>query len=468
MRRAISRNRSLRLILLLALALRLVYALAQDHLIVYRGLGGDSGWYLANGVALAAGADTGTFHGLPVDLSRVPTAPLYLLFLGFWQLILSPEAAVIAIRIGQAILGAATCYFAYRLTRLLSGRERTALLAAGVLAISPAFIIEAANIATESLYLFFVTAGLWVYVEWGAGIRTDQPPGRWSGGLALAGVLLGLATLTRAVLLLFPLGLTIHLLLISGWRTGLKRAGVLIVFYALLVSTWSVYNLTKWNRLVIGAEGMSSFLFIGAVGWNGPQAVDASLAAVIPDSADTTGDERQTAFLDAAGQVIGRDLPGYLRRRVVELINAHLQPHGTVAFPGESLKALALDWLRQDRSVSGLIELSSSESFWPKLSLYLFHYAGLLAGTAGLWMLRRQWRLALPLAGFILYTALIHLALLALPRYIFPTEVLWWVFAAIALAALVDHVRNWRARTTQHPRVGEGVITGSAEVQGVD
>jgi hypothetical protein len=53
--------------------------------------------------------------------------------------------------------------------------------------------------------------------------------------------------------------------------------------------------------------------------------------------------------------------------------------------------------------------------------------------------------LALPLAGFILYTTLVHLALQAIPRYIFPTEVFWWVFAAVALTAVWQNGMNRRA-----------------------
>ena len=52
-----------------------------------------------------------------------------------------------------------------------------------------------------------------------------------------------------------------------------------------------------------------------------------------------------------------------------------------------------------------------------------------------------RWRLALPLIGFIGYITLAHLVLLATPRYIFPTEVFWLVFAAVALDRAVARLR---------------------------
>ena len=83
--------------------------------------------------------------------------------------------------------------------------------------------------------------------------------------------------------------------------------------------------------------------------------------------------------------------------------------------------------------MGGLVAITGIEGFWPKLIVYLVQYVGLLAGLLGLWRTRRRWRLTLPLAGFILYTLLIHLVLEAIPRYIFPTLLFWWVFAGIAL-----------------------------------
>jgi 4-amino-4-deoxy-L-arabinose transferase-like glycosyltransferase len=458
-------------ILLVALALRLGYALLQDPLAPYSNTGSDSAWYLKTGLDLASGA----------DFSHLPPAPIYLIFIGFWQrLALDAQAiftvrimdalefsnpaygamqagAILAIRITQALLATATCYFAYRLARRLTGDARAGLIAAGALALAPTFIIETAQIATETLYLFFLAGGMFVYVEWLAELPS---PRRWLALLALDGALFGLATLTRAVPLLFPLGLAIHLLLSFGWRAGIKRAVILLAAYAIMVSTWTMYNVVRFNRFVVGAEGLAAFLYIGATEWTTPTEVDENLAqdASQAPAIDASLEQRQEAYVDAATNVIARDPLGYVRRRLDELAGAYLQPHGTVFFHGESLRELGARWWQDDRSIVGLAALAQAEQFWPKLAVYVFHYTALLAGLAGMWLYRRRWRLALPMIGFIVYTTLVHLILLALPRYVFPTEIFWWVFAGSAISYQFSAVSRQRKSKTR-PLVVEPLKT---------
>lgn len=458
----IRRHVPLLLILAVALTLRVAYVLSLDAMTPYSAMGGDNRFYLAHGYTLVTGRLSPQMY---VDLSRLGTPPVYLLFNGFWQALLPSDAAisgvrlsdgfpaaygvlyaapspaaVIAIRLSQALLSAATCTLAYRLARRITREPRAGLIAAGVLAVSPVFILETGVIGTETLYVFLLTAALTIYTA-----ATDRPQSGWLLRLAAAGVLLGLATLTRAVLLLFPLGLALHLLLVYRPWEALKRAGWMLLVYSLVISTWTVYNAVRYDRLIIAGEGFAAFLYVGAAGWGGAQGTDAQLAEDAAEAGLTLDNgDRQQVYTEVAGTAIGSDPLGYLRRRVSELAGAYLQPHGTVFFPGESLRAIVAGWLRDDRSVGGLAALTQADGFWPKLVVYVFHYVGLAAGLIGMWLTRRRWRVALPLIGFILYTTLVHLFLLALPRYIFPTEVFWWVFAAAALAKVIGMTRKMR------------------------
>lgn len=419
-------KRWLLVILAVGLLLRLAFALSQPQTIDYAERSGDSGWYFANGYALVTGGQPGD---VPVYPARIGTPPLYLLLVGGWQALLPLDAAVLAVRLTQVLLSVALVFMGGRTAAIIAADERAGLVTAGLLALSPGLIVEAATLLSETLYLFFVVAGLWLFV------RTIQ---RQAGPSALIvpALLLGLATLTRAVLLLFPLGLALHLLLVCGLRRGLVRAGVLLLVYSLTVSTWTIYNLARWDRLVIAGDGFAAFLYIGATGWESPEAVDERLSAEndgeLPRDAAST--ERQEIYLEGAESAITADVGGYVRRRVGELASAYAQPHGTVAFSGESLRTLTLDWWRDDRTPGGLLALTQADNFWVKLSLYVWHYAGLVLGVVGAWLSRRRWRLTLLLLGLIAYTILLHLVLLALPRYLFPTLVIWWVFAGIALA----------------------------------
>lgn len=432
-------NKRLLLILLLALLLRLAFVLAQDPLAPYRDFSGDTGWYLPNAYTLVTGEQTSVptplttrftpenffktyqlFRGLTVPLwvqvSKISSPPLYFIILGTAQAVLSPAGAMLAVRVLQAVLSTATCYFAYRLAIRLTKRENAGLLAAFVLAVSPVFIIEVAQILTETVFIFLLTGGIWLYVE------SIVAKKRGVALLLLAAVFLGLAVLTRAVLLALPFGLAVHLLLVYGWREGIKRAAPFLLVYALVVLSWTAYSVARWNRFVIAGEGLPAFFYMGAAGWAGAEQVDEALA-----QQSLSGN-----YTQAASNAIGSDPLGWAARRVSELAAAYLQPYGTTFFRGESLRDLAVAWLQTDRSAGGLVALTQGEAFWQKLALYLFHYTALIAGLLGIWRTRRRWQVGLPILGVIAYFTLVHLVLYAQPRYLFPVEVFWWVFAAAA------------------------------------
>jgi hypothetical protein len=135
--------------------------------------------------------------------------------------------------------------------------------------------------------------------------------------------------------------------------------------------------------------------------------------------------------------------------RLKELASAYLQPHNTNRLKGKSIRSAAVDWVRDDRTLSGLIDLTRIGSFWPKLLLYVFHFGGLLFGAAGMWVKRREWRSLFPVYAIIFYFTGIHLVLLALPRYLFPTYPAFWVFAAAMIVILWD---RWKRPRREYSR----------------
>jgi 4-amino-4-deoxy-L-arabinose transferase-like glycosyltransferase len=424
------------LIALVALVLRLLFVFAIDPSPDFGG--GDTNWYMKNGRALVT---TGTTAG------PLQTAPLYLVFLGSIQVVIPghgggatvyTQAEMQVARTLQAFMGAALTVFVFLIARRLLTR-RAALLAATVTAISPALVIESGQLLSENLFLFFMWGGLALYVR-----HQDDPTPRralvWGGVMALA-------TLTRAVFVLFPLGLAVHMLLLHRQR-ALRAVGVLSVSYGLLLSTWTVYNMLEWNRFVIGGEGIMSFLYQGVEGHASPREVDAQLQI----NPDEDAEERYNALKTQVKESILGDPGGWFGHRLRELAKAALQPHNTVYLGGESIKDAAQEWLQHDRSPGGLRDVLRTDQFWPKLALYVFHFAGLLFGLAGMAGLLRRWRALLPLYGVVVYFTGIHLVLLALPRYLFPMYIVWWMFAAASLLWLWDRLRQPRgAPATAQP-----------------
>lgn len=441
-------DRLLALILLLGIALRCAHASGLPTVSEFTSGGGDSAWFLANGYGFFSGQTHGWVNGISFYNGTLPTPPLYVIFVGLAQLALPEHETIIVIRLLQCLAGGATIWLTARLALVMTKDKRAMLLAAGLMALHPAMIMEPANIATETLYIFFVALGIWLYVENFAAAhlqgRTHRPGPTWS--LALAGLALGLATLTRGVSALFPLALAAHLILMGRRRLlfDWRRACLLfLVCYGALVSTWTLHNLVLWDRLVIVSDQLLGTLWRGAAANDGsPQENDALLLAGVdlPESdcqVDCKYQHPAELYLQKIGEIVGGDPAGFVARRVSELAYAILQPHGTTELGGTSVWGAARQWLQDDRSPGGLLAIFRTESFVGKLLVWAFHDIVLVFGALGMWWQRRE-LMALPLASFALYTIAAHLVLLAEPRYLFPIEFALLVFASAAIVQLYD------------------------------
>ncbi len=396
-----------------ALVIRLVFVLLIDpHPNVS---GGDTLWFMNTGRDLVTGS-----------LTFLPTpGPVYLIFAGEMNTLFGGERGLTIIRVLNAGMGAALCVFIYMLGKRYLN-ERAGLLAAVVLVVSPAFIIEAGNAMTESVFLFLLFGALSLYatrVRVGVGQATTS-----TRMMSAVGVLLGLATLTRAVAMLFPLILIVHLVY-GERRRAVRLVAVLVVAYVLTVSTWTIFCLARWGEFVVAARGLAANIYLGTTQWCGPECTDAN-AGIKP------GDNNDTQYVQNTVATITGDPLGYLRTRFTNLSGALLQPHGTVYYPGESIKALVAQWWSTGHTPGDLPRLFASDAFWPKLALYIFHYAALFFGFIGMLIgLRRFWERVI-LYGAILYFLGIHTVIMANPRYLLPIEPALWLFAAYAIVQI--------------------------------
>lgn len=424
--RILNQHKTLMVLLLIAFLVRVILITATDPSVAYQVTGGDSLWYMVNSKALFSGDTVGQIDVVPFDIRVIPTAPFYLVYLGFWQTILPTNAAPIMIWLGQAIANVMTAACLYVLGKRLSQDARVGLVAAAAFAFFPPAILDVVVIATEPLYVCFVVAGLMSYVLALPQDAVSSISLRW---LLASSVLIGLATLTRAVALLFPVGLAFHLVVIiqaGRWQQRLRYALVLLLLYVSVAGTWTAYNLFVNDRLVIGSNQLTGTFWRGAVTNDGlPGQNDQLLAGEDP--------------LDAAVDVIQSDPTGYLALRVTELGRSFMQPYALDWIGVDvNLRQLASDWLRGGLQWQDFYALVTAESFWPQFLAYLLHFASLLFGLIGIVVLRHRWRISTALIGFLAYTTLLHLVLLALPRYLYPMYPVLWVFAAGALIAMWD------------------------------
>src|SRR5262249_18246834 len=244
----------------------------------------------------------------------LPPGPVFLLYIGFVQLFFPTSTAITVVRllnIGWHVVLMLSIYSMGK--RYLS--IQAARLAAFVIAISPIFLIETGNPVTESIFMGLLFGTLALYAAF-----QERPTVR---NMALIGALLGIATLTRAVILAFPVVLVAQLVRLHGWRRSLRLAAALLITYSLVVSTWTVYNALKWNRFVVGAEGLVGFTYMGIIGQKSPTEVDHTIGT------ENAIKDRNGTQLQQILQTMQTKLPEYLNLRATNLLGAYLQPHNT-------------------------------------------------------------------------------------------------------------------------------------------
>jgi 4-amino-4-deoxy-L-arabinose transferase-like glycosyltransferase len=403
-------RRSLWLLLTAAFILRLAFVLLVPQA---NNGGGDTPFLISIGHDLL----TGTLNVSPA------TGPVYLIFTGLVQLIFSGEVVLTVIRLLNCLMGAALVGFVYVIgTRYFSAR--VGWIAALIVAINPIFIIEAGNVLTESPFLALLFGGLALYAVWQN--STDSRAGWW---FAAVGALLGLATLTRAVVILLPIVLVIHLIY-ARRKAAARLIGALLVSYVVVVGAWSVYSTLRWGEFVIGAQGLAANVYLGTTTWCGPQCVDQQ-AGITTDSANN-----QNKFVQSAFDTIRADPVGYIKHRLSNLLDSEIQPYNTVFFPGESIKVVIGNWWSHGHALGDLPGIMQSDNFWPKLALYVFHFSALLGGVIGFVLALRQLGLRLVIYGVLGYFLAVHTVLTAVPRYLLPIEPIWILFTAFAVAAV--------------------------------
>ncbi|MDW8297781.1 MAG: glycosyltransferase family 39 protein [Anaerolineae bacterium] len=354
-----------------------------------------------------------------------PIPPFYLFYTGVVQSLFG-EGNLAVFRLLNVLWSTALVWTVFAAAEAYFGR-RTAVIAAWLIALNPIFIIEAGQVLTESVFLPLMVSALALH-----GHATRHSARMAWHRAALVGILLGLASLTRAIALLLPLVFIAHLL----WRyrqQAWRLIAVLSVAYSAVVLSWTLYNLLRWNVLVIGGGGFAANLYLGTnEGWCGPQCVDER--AGITEADQFRNDE---IYAQRAIETILSDPLSYVARRVANLLEATLQPHNTVFFQGESLRNLVVTWWQTGRSLAGFVAVLSGDNFLAKLSLYIFHIGALALGLIGVLLGMFRWHVfwqTLPLYGVLGYFYALHLFLTAIPRYLFPVEAIWLIFASLTLA----------------------------------
>lgn len=376
--------------------------------------------------------------------------PVYPVFLiPFFNLIPDENAVgqLVAARIGQSAVDVLTALLLYLIARRLFD-ERAGRVALVAQALDLRYVFAAGAIATETLFVALMAAFTLFYLR--ASSSLERGPYR------LAGLMLGLALLTRPVPLLFPLLLVAHAALRpANRRRAIGGVARLIVTAGLVTAPWLVrtalltdeftpitntFYVHLWRSTREDAEELSTAERLEEAAQEEigePLPVDPD---VNPDDIDFMERREGSQYLGAALHNI-REAPfAWGWRQLRATVNAYLQPYGTVIRTprGAGVQQAVAAFLRGEGSLGAVL---SVPGLWRRLLMYVWHYWGLVMGVAGFVLALRGgqgWTVA-PLAGWIVYVTGVTAPLLVEPRYLFPA-----MFAFTVLAAY-GTVRAWDA-----------------------
>lgn len=152
------------------------------------------------------------------------------------------------IKVAQALIGALTILLIARLARAAAG-DRAAVAAAGLAAMYPSLVWTPAYVFSETVYsAMALGCAAWLERE----RRSATAPWR----LVAAGLLAGLAVLTRPAMLVF-VSLAAPWL---WWKRGVVTAGAFVLGAIVIIAPWTARNVATYGRFVlVASEGGITF-----------------------------------------------------------------------------------------------------------------------------------------------------------------------------------------------------------------
>lgn len=439
-------HRTLALIVLLALVLRVAFFLAVQpwdaQVLESRVLVRDALEYHTLAVELLEEGSFASFGALRTPGYPVLVAVAYFLFgVAPWPVLLL-----------QVFMGAGAVLLLYALAKGLFSR-RVALLAAFLYAVEPHTVMYCSTLLTDTLFAFLFLASVVVLLR---GLRDKRV---WL--VAGAGLLLGLATLVRPVVQFFPAVAAAIVVIYAGlkWRFRVLAVASLLAAFVLAISPWLYRNHAAYGHASLSSiEGHNLLLYnatYAEVAKTG-KPVDQVRAEFRQQAAEQGAYEAANPFEEAqvyrdiAVGYIASNLRYYIPRHLMGAVNMYLNlaTKEVAQHLGLPTNPLPFDFFASPGilgSVVGFFAVKSLPEIVIGLTVGLFLlvcYLAFLAG--GISMVRaKQYRVLAILLLIILYfTALT--GVVGLARYKQPIIPFYLPVSACGLLVAYDWTRQRR------------------------
>jgi 4-amino-4-deoxy-L-arabinose transferase-like glycosyltransferase len=334
--------------------------------------------------------------------------PLYAVFISAFLTLFGDIQ--LPVKIAQTILDSLTVVFVYLVIKETLGLY-TGMLSAAVMSIYPFSIYLSITIASEPLFAFFLSAFMLLALY---AIRSQN-----TYYYCAAGVLLGLATLTRGVTQFFPIVFLAMLMLINRPTQKLLLSyGALCLSFAMVISPWAFRNYTVLEDFVpvgtaggfVFLQGSTEIFFTSDALKEWPPYYEALLANGVNVPPKGSKPSAIDKFNARAG------MENYKSR----LRN---DPASFVSFLSKKFLRL---WYAGESGRNDAIILSVN------LPIYLFALAGLVLA----W--RRKMLLGWVPFSIVAYFILVHWASLPLFRYLMPIMPYLIGFAAFTIISILE------------------------------
>jgi 4-amino-4-deoxy-L-arabinose transferase-like glycosyltransferase len=342
------------------------------------------------------------------------------------------------VRVLQAGLSLLTVLLVYRIGVIVYSRP-IALWAAGVCSLYPSLLGYANLLLSETLFTFLLATFTWLVLE-----AVDRQNIPW---VIAAGMAMGLAALTRSIMLLFLPFQVLYLWM--AWKASLGRrfmvAAVAILAFAVTIAPWAIRN-TRIQKTLVFIDVMGGRnAMMGNYEYTPLERSWATLSDVRGEDAWHQVLYREHQF---AAPITQGQLDKLALRHAVDFVRAH--PWLTVK--RDLVKFFNFWQLEREflaAAQSGYFTNLSAIWLWTLAMIICGSYAMVLfaAVFGGICIPPSEPRLHWFLVMSILFPCVVHTLIFAHSRYHLPVVPLLAVYAAAVIVHRRDiwqHRRTWR------------------------
>lgn len=351
------------------------------------------------------------------------TGPTYPTFLAFIYSIFGHS--YLAVFIVQALLSTLTCFMIYLLGKEIAN-QKVGLLAALVTGIYPANVLTVSMIMTETLFTFLLVVMIL--------LLTKAVENKKNISFLSVGVMLGLLSLCRPAVLLYPLFLLVIIWMFYENKVQcLRHFIVMLAAFLLILAPWMIRNQIVFHNFVPVTTNGGRVLWFG----NYPL-VDSSNWWPVTDMERLEKMRMETnevaRHLIEERQITNPvEIDKMFRREAIKNIL-----NNPLGFLKLCVSKVGIFWLSPLEGTYIIRAKSGALSLVWNLGKYLI----VILAIVGIIKTRKDWKRLLPIFSFLVYFTVIHTLIHSIRRFNYPLLPIVSIFVAIGFLTCFNFIKT--------------------------